>query len=608
MNKIILLFAIVFVFNFGFSQIQNYPEGTVFPDTTALSTNKSTGLKKLKNSKATIKDYLIISHNKDTTYVDTSLTIKKNYKFNYLRKDNFGLLPFANIGEQGQLADSFFTVNTSPQLNFSIAYKGLRSLGKYQSALTSTGNFRFTTRYKTKNNRYVFRGHVVMQDLFNEENGGLQDDQVANFESGADEFLDRSILAVNLDDEFRNQAENILEGKRFYFDQDYKIIKQKDSLATNLSLNHTLFFEDKFYQYNQVSASSNIFGDAFTSSNLQDRATLEHFNNALALNLNHRVLGNFNISAASNHYNYGYNRVVVINGERIPNRLKGNIYALSGQYNKSYKGIDLVAQLGANISGDFEGNFVKIDAGYTFNKDLSVKLALNQNAKAPNYNTLLYQSDYVNYNWQNNFSNVNTNQIAIKLASKKYGTLEADYTNLNDYVYFARDANRVDANGFIPVRPFQNNDAISYLRVKLENEVRYKKIALQSTILYQNITDANRVLNLPEFTTRNTLYYSTNLFKKALYLQTGVTLNYFTKHYLDAYDPVLAEFYVQNDTKIGGFPRLDFFIDAKIRQTRIYLKAEHFNSSITGFNFFSAPNNPYRDFAVRFGLVWNFFL
>ncbi|WP_424516417.1 putative porin [Psychroserpens sp.] len=23
---------------------------------------------------------------------------------------------------------------------------------------------------------------------------------------------------------------------------------------------------------------------------------------------------------------------------------------------------------------------------------------------------------------------------------------------------------------------------------------------------------------------------------------------------------------------------------------------------------FSAPNTPYRDFAVRFGLVWNFFL
>ncbi len=650
----------MFVLTVGFAQVQNYPDGSIFPDTTALRNNKSTGLKKIKNTKAKITDYLIISHNKDTTYVDTSLTIKKNYKFNYLRKDNFGLLPFANIGqtynslthnfkstntlpsfgararhfnyleiddifyynvptpltellfktafEQGQLADSFFTVNTSPQLNFSIAYKGLRSIGKYQSALTSTGNFRFTTRYRTKNDAYIFRGHIVTQDLFNEENGGLQQDQVANFESGLDEFRDRSILAVNLDDEFRNQADNILEGKRFYFDQTYHIIKKTDSTSSNINVKHTLSFEDKFYQFNQATASNGLFGEAFTASNLRDRATLEHLHNKLELNLKHNILGDFKINAANDNYNYGYNRVVVNNGERIPNRLKGDIYSLGAAYNKRYKGIDFAAQFGTNISGNFKGDFIKVDATYHFNKDAHVQASLNQNSKAPNYNVLLYQSDYINYNWRNDFDNVDTRQVAFKLESKKYGALQVDYTSLNNYTYFARDANRVDATGFIPVRAFQNAETINYLRVRLDNELRYKKVALQSTLLYQNVKDANGVLNLPEFTTRNTLYYATNLFKKALYLQTGVTLNYFTSHYLDAYDPVLAEFYVQNDVEIGNFPRLDFFIDAKIRQTRIYLKAEHFNSSFTGFNFFSAPNNPYRDFAVRFGLVWNFFL
>ena len=76
---------------------------------------------------------------------------------------------------------------------------------------------------------------------------------------------------------------------------------------------------------------------------------------------------------------------------------------------------------------------------------------------------------------------------------------------------------------------------------------------------------------------------------------------------MDAYDPLLAEFYVQNDTNIGNFPRLDFFINAKIRQTRIFFKAEHFNAAFSGRDYFSAPNYPYRDFLVRFGIVWNFF-
>ena len=90
-------------------------------------------------------------------------------------------------------------------------------------------------------------------------------------------------------------------------------------------------------------------------------------------------------------------------------------------------------------------------------------------------------------------------------------------------------------------------------------------------------------------------------------LQTGVTFQYFSKYYANDYNPLLGEFYVQNETKIGGFPMFDFFVNARVKQTRIFLKAEHFNSPWTGYDFYSAPNYPYRDFMVRFGLVWNFF-
>lgn len=606
--------------------------------------------------KTKIQDYLIISHKNDTTYADTSLTIKKDYKFNYLRKDNFGLMPFSNMGqtynsltynfentslmpsfgararhfnymeiedisyyrvptpftellfrsafEQGQLADSFFTVNTSPRFNFSVAYKGMRSIGKYQHLLTSTGNFRFTTNYQTKNKRYNFRGHIVTQDLLNQENGGLQDSQIANFESGAPEFIDRSILEVN----FEN-AENTLIGKRFHLEHNYKIVRKKDSLSNNkLSIGHIMSFEDKYYQYNQTRAQTSFFGSAFKTSNLVDRATIEHFHNQLQLNFSNNTLGDLQFNFGSDNYNYGYNKVVVLQGQTITNRLKGNIYSAGGKYHKKFKNIELYGELGVNISGDFDGNYIKGDVNFNLNDDISAKASINHSSKAPNYNVLLYQSDYINYNWQNNFNNTETQQLAFQIKSKKHATLTVDYTTVSDYTYFKRDATGLGEDDFIPVKAFQNNNTISYLRVKLENEIRFKKFALNSTVLYQNVNDDNNVFNVPEITTRNTLYFASNLFKKALYLQTGVTLNYFTSYNMNAYDPVLAEFYVQTDEEFGGFPRLDFFLNAKVRQTRIYLKAEHFNSSFTGYNFYSAPNNPYRDFTLRFGIVWNFFL
>jgi hypothetical protein len=242
-------------------------------------------------------------------------------------------------------------------------------------------------------------------------------------------------------------------------------------------------------------------------------------------------------------------------------------------------------------------------AKYKLNEDISVEGILNSSSTLPNYNFLLYQSNYLNYNWDNtdSFKNQSTQLIGFELKSQKILNVAADYSTINNYTYFSTDTND-------NVRPFQSANTINYLRLKVNREIKLGHFALDNTIMYQNVLNGNNELNVPELISRNTFYYSNHVFKKAMYLQTGVTLNYFTEYYMNAYDSLLAEFYVQNETKLGGFPRLDFFIDAKIRQTRIFLKAEHFNSSFTGYDYYSAPNYPYRDFIVRFGLVWNFFL
>lgn len=157
------------------------------------------------------------------------------------------------------------------------------------------------------------------------------------------------------------------------------------------------------------------------------------------------------------------------------------------------------------------------------------------------------------------------------------------------------------------VAPFQFGGTINHLSFKLNREFKFGKFGLDNTILYQKVVQDESVLNVPEIVARNSIFFSNHFFKKALYLQTGFVLNYFTSFYGNEYNPVIGEFFVQRDTKIGNFPLLDFFVNAKIQRTRIYFKAEHFNSSLTGNSFYSSPNNPYRDLTIRFGLIWNFF-
>ena len=103
----------------------------------------------------------------------------------------------------------------------------------------------------------------------------MTDQALLNFASGNSQFNDRARLSVNFED-----AENILDGARFYLNQRYDLIPQNDSISKNrIQVGHILNYEDKFYRYEQASPATTLFGNSFVTSNLVDRTDLEEFNN-----------------------------------------------------------------------------------------------------------------------------------------------------------------------------------------------------------------------------------------------------------------------------------------------------------------------------------------
>ncbi|MAN59409.1 MAG: hypothetical protein CMC08_06195 [Flavobacteriaceae bacterium] len=603
-----------------------------------------------KPEKPPITMYKIISKERDTTHLDTSLSIHKWYRFNYLRRDRFELLPFSNVGqpyntlaydfddlhlkpkfaaqghhfnymdvadisyysvptpltelyfktafEQGQQLDAFFTINTSEQFNFSIAYKGVRSLGIYQNMLASTGNFRFTTNYHTKNKRYSIRAHYVAQDMLNEQNGGLTPNSIALFRNGDEEFEDRGRLDVN----FEN-AENVLEGQRFYVDHQYELVGRRDSTRqTVVAVGNSLSYEEKFYEYRQ-DAPFEGFGPAYESADLFNKVTLDDFKAEAYAKLDNSLLGSIKGFAGYTQYNYGYNSVLILDEGRITNRLKGDLVHVGARYRKQYRGFELSGEGAINIAGEFDANYLTAAASFAFNEKNRVRATAKIHSVAPNFNFLLFQSDYENYNWQTNFNNVKTQQLTLQLQSETYLDATVTYTGIDDYAYFA-----VVPEGVTPT-PRQFGERVDYVTAKAERTFRYGKFALANTILYQQVLSGEAALRVPQLVTRNALFYEDHWFKRALFLQTGVNVKYFTQYAMNGYDPVLGEFFVQDGEELGAFPIIDVFFNAKIRQTRIYFAYEHINQIFANQNdHFSAPGYPYRDAIIRFGLVWNFFL
>lgn len=648
-SNIIFSFLICFLltqnlFSQGFGQGGLNGNAVILRDSTNTSPINVT-----LSGKTKYTDYKIFSHKKDTTYIDTTLTLQKEYKFNYLRKDLFEFIEFHNQGQtlnnlgysfdniyrfpdlgftakqvsyldiddikyyevptptteilyrtglqQGQVLDALFTLNFSKRLNVSLSYKGLRSLGAYRQALVSNGNFRGTFHYTTKQNQYEIRGHLTTQDFYHQENGGLTTASLENFITDDENFQTRARLDVNL-----TNSESEFDGNRVYVEHSYKLISSKDSLNnkdfSNLKIGHVFTNENKSYEFIQNTLTEDFFGSASSSNPDEKKAISKLTNNQLNLEFNSKyVLGKFKAKAELTNYSYGYDTILNSNSSINKLKIEGNAVSFGADWNAKIKSFKLNAD--ASITpgnGRLSGNYLKGEAIFEKDSIFRVKGSLLLSSKSPNFNTLLHQSEYDAYNWQNDFSNINTRDLGFDFASK-WGNASLNFTNIDNYTYFDEDS-----------KPQQFANQITYFKVKANREFKLGKFALDNTLMYQNVTSGSSVFRVPEFVTRNTFYYTDYWFKgKPMLVNIGVTFKYFTEYNANAYNPLLAEFRLQNDEQIG-FPTFDVFFNAQVRRTRLYLKVDNATSSFTDKNYFSAPNYPYRDFTVRFGLVWNWFI
>ncbi|MFY7810241.1 MAG: putative porin [Flavobacterium sp.] len=607
-----------------------------------------------ENPVAKITQYQVFNLKKDTTYIDTSLSIKDQYQFNYLRKDIFGLLPFLNEGqtyqtlqyglqeynafpalgfnakrfnyktendikyykvatpytdlyyktvmEQGQNVQTLVTVNTAPNFNFSLFYNGLRSLGHYLNQLSSTGNFIFTTSYHTKNKKYNINAHFASQDISNQENGGVINPD--NFISKDNDFIQRDRIPV-----FHENATSKIDGQRYYINHSFRLNK-KDSI-NNLKINHIFNYETQKYNYTQSTVYTDlgnnnfvsVYGEPMANSNVADESNYFKFQNKIGVAWTNKKLGDFEAFAGQFQYQHKYNRIIIDNSNIIPNKIEDKIYTIGGKYNYYQEKIKGYLQYEAAITNQ---GLLHVEAflEYKHNDKIFINAKAMQINKLPNHTSNLFQSSWVNYNWFNNFDNEKTTQLQSNIHTP-WVALAFNYSLLNDYLYYT---NTVNTANVIVTLPKQYDKTIQYLSLKLNKDLSYKKFGIDNTVLFQTVAQDNNILNVPQLTARSTLYYNDKWFKKAMQVQVGIEANYFSEYYANGYNPLIQEFYVQEKTKIGNFPMLNLYLNARVKTARLYLHADQINTFFSKSNYFSAPNYPYRDFMIRFGLEWNFFL
>ena len=612
--------------------------------------------------------YKIIDYEGKSISVDTSLTINKEYTNNLLRRDYFEILPFVNMGhafnklgynffeenlipqmgqnskhtlyfktedikyynvptpftelffrttmEQGQLSDALITLNVNPNFNFAIAYRGMRSQGKYVNQRSNNEAFRYSFNYNSKNHKYNFKGHYVSQNIGNHENGGVTEQSLSQFELGDPEFKERSVLNVRL-----KKAYNELKGKRSFFTQNYFVKGNNNLMGENsLSIFHEFLNETKFYIYEDIQRSD-YFGP-YGSEEVKDQVNWAVIQNSIGVNYKNSKLGKINGALEYYKTDYFFKNFLEVSTTSI-NLIAYKQLFLSGNYLFNWKGFNFDTSFKKTISGDYRSDLLEILAKIIFKQKNYFEIGIKKINKAPDLNFILYKSAYKNYNWYNdNFKNEDFTLLTSTLFINKVGKINISLQKIKNFIYYSQNFNipldqedEDEEEVFLYPQQLltfvnQSDEIINYLKVRYDSNFKYRKFNLSNTIQYQkskNGNSENLILNVPEWNLRTSLSYSSFVFKKAMYLQFGITGQYFSKFYMNKYNPLLGSFLVQNRYEIGDFPRLDFFVNGKIKKARLFLKYEHFNSSFTGYNFFSSEGYPYRDAMIRFGIVWNFF-
>ncbi len=246
--------------------------------------------------------------------------------------------------------------------------------------------------------------------------------------------------------------------------------------------------------------------------------------------------------------------------------------------------------LGGYNGGDFslDGSFYQFFGKQNYKAYLNV----SQGLKHPDYYYNNYYTDY--FSWNNSFNAQTYIKGEFGVVLKGFD-MKATYTRLTNYVYLNQQ-----------ILPQQYSDGLTVLAGQVSKEFRIKHWITTVYAAAQQVTP-DSILQLPVFIGKLTLCYDIELFKKALHAQAGISGTYHSEWYQDAYMPALRAFYKQRTYMSGNYPYLDAFVNLNIKRARIFVKYEHFNAGLMGYNYMIVPDYPQADAAFKFGISWLFF-
>lgn len=538
----------------------------------------------------------------------------QNTKYYFTLRPFTKIAYFLGMGSE-QLLDVMHTQRITKDLQLGIQYYHINSTGFYQRQDAVHHNFRFFGRYQTPNKRYKLLVNYNHNEFSVMESGGLKNDSNFIFNglitSGGTVVynVNRKTYPVMLDSALNRWSNNSVAVIHSYSFQR----KATDSLQLQderplFTLMHRIQYENRENRFRDGRPNLVYYPEVLHDSSLsRHRIFLNDMQNEFRaiLSLRKKFKSNSPFYAGIRHQFIDVKNTVGFN--------RGDTLEFdSAMLHQNWHNINVLGGIRLDITDkiliETEGSY--FFAGYNLN-DFHVGGAIEYHSSdtskvqhhirafvsyaqfQPAYVFRFFRSNH--FEWSNTFSPQRELRAGLYYNVPLW-KLEVEFNSylLNNYMYFDASAH-----------PVQFNNLNTVFTLALRKRFRAWKFFFDNQYIVQY--SSSNIIRIPNFIGRFSFYFESYLFNKALFMNIGFDLWYNTPVKANAYNPVTAQFYLQNDQTTGNYPFLDIFLNARIKSVRLYVRLRNVNQRFPDVPYYYTPHHPLQDRSVQFGLSWNFY-
>lgn len=519
--------------------------------------------------------------------------------------------PFTNITYQlGSASEHYFHVFHTQEVsdNFQISgqYRHLNSAGTYRRQDAVHHNAALGFRVRSNNQRYVLLGQLIHNARSLQENGGLLNDSTFILEGlfGGGQFLpnsNRATYPIRLENAGRLGFDN-----HIHLEQQYAIPRDSSGKGHPLmSISHRFHHrsgEDRFIQKGALSMqwSQILYDSTLTKHQLQ----WEEFTNELAVRLYLRKQHESGSPLVAGIRHSAYSMI------QLADSLQGDTLEVSAErWETSGHHLEVFGSLRYDLGSRFyaEAGAALVLSGYN-SGNMDLRFCMHAGNDTSKHHITLFAgfrnrtpellakrlvSNHIS--WDQNLSDQQFVELRGAWHWKKTGfRLEGGVFLVNKYVYFRENA-----------APEQAGDAALVAEGNLSQYFKLGHFGalLKATGQYSSAS----YIPLPNLIARVDLHYEGLMFKSNLRLRIGLDMYYVSKYYGRGYDPLTAQFYVQDQIETGGYPYADFYVSARISHVRFWFKLRNVNQRFPSVPYFLSPHHPMQDRSFQVGITWNFY-